>query len=185
MITDNKNKRKKGFTLLFAVLVSVLVLAVGASLVNLALKQIILSGSGRESQYAFYAAGTGIDCAVFWHIQNLEGTSGLVFATSSDSTLVHGQLGDDQVLCAGNAIITQVVSTPGLSNWNLDISARNEATTSFWIEYEDFNYCAYVTVRKYISAAGPITEINSYGYNTCDVDNPRRIERGLRAYLAS
>jgi len=53
-----KNNKREGFVLLFAVLISSLVLAVGISMISIALKQVQLSGSGRDSQYAFYVANT-------------------------------------------------------------------------------------------------------------------------------
>jgi hypothetical protein len=56
-IESCENIKNKGFTMLFAVLVSVIVLAVGASIISIALKQVVLSGIGRESQYAFSLQG--------------------------------------------------------------------------------------------------------------------------------
>ena len=58
--------------------------------------------------------------------------------------------------------------------------------TKFRITYETANpdttqpYCADVIVKKYIeNGEVATTTIDSRGYNTCDEDNPRRIERGL------
>jgi len=60
------NKKQKGFTLLYAVLVSSIVLSASLSIINIALKQHKLSALSRESKIAFYAANTGIDCALYW-----------------------------------------------------------------------------------------------------------------------
>src|ERR1700733_8237439 len=79
----------KGFTLLFAVLVSSLILAIGLSVANLTIKEIQLSGTGRASQFAFYAADTGSECALYWDIKGDNGES--IFATSTDSTLPTGE----------------------------------------------------------------------------------------------
>ena len=56
----------RGFTLLLAALVSSIVLAVGAAIFGIAQKQILLSSIGRDSQFAFYAADTAAECALFW-----------------------------------------------------------------------------------------------------------------------
>jgi hypothetical protein len=39
--------------------------------------------------------------------------------------------------------------------------------------------CAIVAVNKYYSGSNLITHIFSYGYNTCDASNTRRVERGI------
>ncbi|OGG50405.1 hypothetical protein A3C18_00540 [Candidatus Kaiserbacteria bacterium RIFCSPHIGHO2_02_FULL_54_11b] len=64
-----KNFRKntqRGFTLLLAALVSSVVLAVGAAIFSIAQKQVTLSALGRDSQFAFYAADTIAECALYW-----------------------------------------------------------------------------------------------------------------------
>src|SRR3989344_6520109 len=66
MIKTNRNQQA-GFVLLYAVLVSGIVLGVGLNLVNLLTKQIILSSIGRNSQFAYYAADAGKQCAYFWY----------------------------------------------------------------------------------------------------------------------
>jgi hypothetical protein len=63
-------KRNKGFTLLIAVVTTSLMLLVSFVVLNVALKQLILSHSNQESQYAFYAADSGIGCAVYWDSQS-------------------------------------------------------------------------------------------------------------------
>ncbi len=55
-----------GFTLLLAALVSSIVLAVGAAIFGIAQKQVLLSAIGRDSQFAFYAADTAAECALYW-----------------------------------------------------------------------------------------------------------------------
>ncbi|OGG53484.1 hypothetical protein A2851_04160 [Candidatus Kaiserbacteria bacterium RIFCSPHIGHO2_01_FULL_53_29] len=64
-----KNKRSNsqaGFTLLLAALVASVVLALGAAIFSLAQKQFTLSSIGRDSQFAFYAADTAAECALYW-----------------------------------------------------------------------------------------------------------------------
>lgn len=61
----------RGFTLLFSIIVSSLVLAVGIAIINITLKQFILSGISEASEKAFYAANAGSECLRYWdRIQN-------------------------------------------------------------------------------------------------------------------
>lgn len=58
-----------GFTLLLAALVASLVLILGVSIFELVQKEISLSSLGRDSQFAFYAADTAAECALFWDVR--------------------------------------------------------------------------------------------------------------------
>lgn len=60
------NCKSRGFTLLLASLVASIVLSLGMSIFELAQKSIILSSIGRDSQFAFYAADSGAECALYW-----------------------------------------------------------------------------------------------------------------------
>jgi len=194
-----KNKKenifkKRGFTLLFAVLVSTLVLSVGASIISIALKQIILSGSARDSQFAFYAANTGIECALYLDIVGVDVSNGsattteTVFATSTDSN--SPSIGQPVKCADTSGIIIDNNDSDGIDsdgdllpddNWNLEDS-NNSATTTFRaLLGDDVSYCVDVSVSKYLDGDGRIkTIVNSRGYNTCDENSKRRIERGLR-----
>jgi len=60
----NKNKNKKGFLVLIAIVVSVILLSVGMFIANVALQEIKISSSLKESQKAFYAADSILECAL-------------------------------------------------------------------------------------------------------------------------
>lgn len=165
-------KKEKGFTLLFAVLLAVLVLAVGASVINIAMKQVILTGIGRESQFAFYAANTGVECALYWDYMDLG-----VFATSSASVETENIIKDIVNCASGYNLFFQ-----GSPNMEIVDEGVDYATSMFKIEFETpIQYCAIITVNKKKNSQDAIeTRIESRGYNTCDGSNPRRIERGLQ-----
>ncbi|MEN9413236.1 MAG: hypothetical protein RLZZ342_323 [Candidatus Parcubacteria bacterium] len=63
-------RSQKGFTLLLAALVSTIVLALGAAIYGLVVKELALSSLGRDSQFAFFAADTGAECALYWDIRH-------------------------------------------------------------------------------------------------------------------
>jgi hypothetical protein len=58
--------KNRGFTLLIAIVVTGMLLLVSFVVANLALKQIIITYSGQESQYAFYNADSAVECAMYW-----------------------------------------------------------------------------------------------------------------------
>jgi hypothetical protein len=196
-MTNKKSKNNKGFTLLFAVLVSVLILAVGMSIINLSVKQIALSGSGRESQYAFYAANTGIECVYYWDFNPPNGA--VVFPVKYDDVIPaaaeQGNIkcafdgtGGDRDLYDRLVLGENWDSAPELDLEALftDCTGESICETEFWLAFDnDLPYCANVKVKKEVktSASGDkyiTTQIDSFGYNTCDTTSPRRVERGLR-----
>jgi hypothetical protein len=190
---NTSQKTKKGFTLLFAVLVSVLVLSVGTSMINIAVKQVILSGSGRESQFAFYAANTGIECALYWDINGTKIEDGeilYVFPPPNNNRLQPADLGG--INCSGGNITTGVFpklhadlpTQEYTGEWNISdplvtvfqIAITNDVNDST----NGVQYCAKVTVEKETIAGDVITTITSQGLNTCNPeDDPRVVQRGL------
>jgi hypothetical protein len=56
---------KKGFALLFSVLVSSLLLTIGLSIFSIALKELAISTASRQSIHAFYAADSGREYALY------------------------------------------------------------------------------------------------------------------------
>ena len=150
-------KEKKGFTLLMSVLVASLVLSIGLGIFSLILRQFILTSSSKESFYAFYAADTVIECALYWDVN--QGA----FATSSTSGYP-----SSGVVCAGQDI--------AVNNWVVTYPSGG-AKTTFDLSFPPQSHCARVIVTK-----TPISStIESRGYNTCSTASSRRVERGIRA----
>lgn len=167
----NKNKKtistQKGFTLLVAIVVTSLLLIVGFVVSNVALKQIVLADAVVESQYAFYNADSGADCAVYWDLKN--GNNGVSpFSTSTAGTIsCRGSINiitNSQTNIATNPVSSSVVGGGGSSN----------STSIFQVDYE--KGCAIVRVTKQNDG---YTTVDSRGYNTCDTSSRRRYERGL------
>lgn len=74
-------KTQQGITLILAVFVSSLALMLGMGVFTLFFGQIGFSSTAKESLLAFYAADSGIECALFWDTQNNS------FSTSSASSI--------------------------------------------------------------------------------------------------
>ena len=174
-------REKRGFTVLFAVLISSILLSIGIAILDLTLKQFTLSSVSKDSQIAFYAADTGQECAMYWdHVNDQTGaTSSSSFATSSASVVSNPP---STMTCEGSLIDT---ATAGAGNYLLANS--NNATTTFWIHYVGGATsvsapCASIVVSKTSNTDGSIsTVIQTKGYNTCDPNNRYRTERGLKA----
>ena len=157
---------QSGFTLLFSVLISSMLLAIGISIFSTTLKDLLFSSSGRESQFAFYAADTGTECALFWDKKNgkLPTTTASILPDSETETL----------RCNGEDIA---------ATWDLSELGANPPVVVFYLNKDNANpdkICAVVRVSKYNNDGVLNTVIESRGYNTCDTNNPRRIERGIR-----
>lgn len=59
-------KKNKGFTIFFATLVASLALAIGLGIYDVVVRQLSLSTTVSQSQYAIYAADSGAECALYW-----------------------------------------------------------------------------------------------------------------------
>lgn len=169
MIFLQLNKKYKntngGFTILYAILLTVVVLTIGLSLLSVLVQQISLSGAERESGLSFYVSDSGMECALYWDI------TGDAFRTGSP------------IRCDGNAPLA-----PGIVPTITPLSPPTlvEETYTFNVSFPDG--CANVKVIKIVDTV-PIpvrvstTTIQSRGYNTnCPPTasvKPWRLERGL------
>ena len=155
----NRNKRKNtksGFTLFIAIMVMGTLLLIAVGIVTLAVKQSLISVSGRESQIAFYAADSGMECALFWDVGSQSIAS--AFDVGEESTISCNQ--------------------DGLNPQNQWVVGGDVVSVIPLITFNPSPHCATVTVTK---NPNETTTIESRGYNTCDPENPRRVERAVRA----
>ena len=157
----------RGFAMLFSVLISSLLVVIGLSIFNITLKELTISTSARESQIAFYAANSGMECALYWDLKG----NGLRSAFASTT-------GD----------IASAQSVSALCN-GVKVNSATSATTEFEFKVNnsgDSNGpCAKVKVVK--TPGSPTVEkmttvIESRGKNICDASG-RRVERGLKATI--
>lgn len=153
-VRKNFSEGEKGITLFLAILITGVLLLVSTAIITLAVREAFLSSSSRESQYAFYAADTGTECAIYWDVKNSTGNT--AFGTSTPL---------QNISCMSSSI------TP------IRVTNGNDATTTFSIQFPSEPYCAIVSVSK---TADGKTKIESLGYNTCSSSNPRRVERAVR-----
>jgi Tfp pilus assembly protein PilX len=173
--------KNRGMTLFIAVVVMSILLFISFAVVNIAIKGSLFSSSGRDSQYAFFAADAGLECAEYWD------SKFDAFSTTTPNPMNPSGI----ISCvSGVDISTDSQSVPTYPSQSSIIggdAAKNNAvqanTSIFYFVMNQginpVNSCAVVTVRKYYSGADLKTEIRSKGYNTCDTSYNRRMERGV------
>ncbi len=155
---------KSGFVILFAVVFSSILLAVGLGVANVALKEINFSTSAKSSNDSFLAADNGVECA----LMNDKMTTSAFTATSTG------------VNCLGSSIIpftqTSVIIGNPIWSWSFVLPPGSTGVGQ--------NYCSRVTVQKDSSNSSYTrTTITSQGYNLgdslCNPTTTNRIEREL------
>ncbi len=157
-----------------SVAVMSVLLMVTYAVAHIALKSSQFASSGRDSQFAFYAADTGLECAIYWDVKFDK------FATSTPGnniTCGNFQLDTGETIPSNQSVIgTSTITRIGgggsanpISVFGFNMNQGGNAMP----------YCTIVTVHKYYSGANLVTYIKSRGYNTCDSNNTRRVERGI------
>lgn len=163
--TNNKNPQK-GFTILVAVVTAGILLIIAMSIGGIALKEQVLSTANKESQVAFYAADTGMECALYW--DQIKGA----FAKDTDG---------------GPATSLEDLECNGLSIEASDSVAESGYTYSYTFMVDELpdvsggtTACSIVTVAKDTTSDPNKTKtrIKSHGYNTCNA-SLNRLERGI------
>ena len=149
-------KNQRGFTLLLSALIASIVLALGTSIFQLAHKELTLSSIGRDSQFAFYAADTGAECALYWDSRYQR------FPTTTPTAV--------GITC-DNQNKTTTVTEVG-----------NDVISSF--QFAPNDYCVNVSVTKSFNVVTGVvaTTITAYGFSArCEAvtDSLRVLQRSV------
>lgn len=187
----DKINYKKGYTLLFSIIVASVVLSIAVFILSVSRKQFILASVSRDSTMAIYAADSAIQCAIQSYLN-------VKFATSTF-------VGDPPVLVPANASIN-CNGQIALSGYRTaltveDFSIYNLANTTYLkVEVTNqplgfYNYsnnsCALITIiqgydatdntkHKTIIEARGYSDSNSVPCSTASNYNPRNVERAIR-----
>ncbi len=166
-----KHTPQRGFTLLIAVIFMSVMLSFGLALGSLSYKQQVLASSAIESQYAFYAADAGLECALYTD------QTGAFIPYPSSAPLLSSV---PPISCDGMA------TPPQSSVWT---TARWIITYRLPIDAALPNpRCADMTVYKYSAPTNGITTyIFSQGYDVscATVTSPggaRFVARGINSH---
>lgn len=149
----------RGFTLLIAVVLTSVLLAIGLALLDIAYKQIVLSSTAKQSQYAFYAADSALECALY--------------ADQKLNAFYYNESADVDIECKGVDVVNYSESQSG-----------GIRTTKFSIPCAGGGVSADVTVEKTdgsVACSGASKNcLYATGFNSCNASDARRLERGLK-----
>ncbi|KKU81659.1 MAG: hypothetical protein UY07_C0012G0018 [Parcubacteria group bacterium GW2011_GWA1_47_8] len=155
-----KPSSRKGSALLMAVLISSIVLTIGLGVYLRTYKELLFANFWTQSQVAFAAADSGLECALY-------------FASRPSAPVNFNCFGGNSQTWVP---VSPVGAVPGV--WVMP-----ELTTPS-------GGCAKVTITKWTLGTGPgniagvggiITRIESRGNNdACGSSNLRRVERGIK-----
>jgi len=162
-------RSKAGFSMFLAVIVMGSLLLIAFSVVNIGVKETEFSSLNKESQFAYFAADAGVECALYWDAKYPSGLS--AFATSTSGS---------PISCAGISIVNGQ-SIPGTTTTAM-IGGGGDSNpiSTFYFPLNNginpTNACTIVVITKNQDGS---TYVASYGYNNCNPSDPRRVERGI------
>jgi Tfp pilus assembly protein PilX len=165
-------KRPRGFTLFIAIVLAAVAATVTLALTSLAYKSLILSSSAKDSQYAFYAADTALDCALYW-----DNSANHQFLYQPSPPVAPAA-----VTCAGAPVTFTATDPPTVP--------AETVYQSTWFPVNGSG-CARITVYKTDGTGAPVAIVGSlYGDGVSNATcaggvlnaTARTVERGLKAF---
>ena len=179
---QKQKQKNRGFVILFAVLISSLILLISTGVFRVVQKELVLSSAARESQFAFYAADSALECALFWDVSDYSANLG---GTPFIQNPAGSQIGS--IECNGRVLETRHLAASG---------GTSEYLTPYVFRYPAFdnqetNACAYVLVEKNKNGgAGGEVRMTAVGFSVCtlgasgyvdtpDFNDPRLLERRM------
>ena len=159
----NKNKKQKGYAILFTIVIVSAISVITAGLSNAAYKQLILSSLAKDSQAAFYQADTASDCALY---------ADRVVAIEHPELI----LNNSDWSCGDTSGANNLKFTNGTSGgFSIDPKSPADGGST---------PCFRIEVAKTTTGVSPnaitTTKISAKGYNICDKTNLRTVEREIQ-----
>ena len=156
-------KSMRGFALLIAVVISTIILTIGISIVNTALKEVLLSSTLPNSLTSFYAADSGAECVLYW--DNVRGnfTKASAFIPAPPGPVIAPMA----IECMG-ITVSNIIKGPHVELWLRDENNLGDE-------------CVFVTIDASANSSDLLDIlIDSWGFNTCDTKSTRRVDRALQ-----
>lgn len=166
-IINKKLKNNKAFVMLFAVVLSSIILAVTLGVANIALKELNFTTSAKSTNDAFFAADAGVECALYYDLVGAQSYNGIINPFGAPPTSVN-------TYCAGTAVDLSVGTGTQINPWTFYVYPLGASGKA----------CAVVKVYK--TTNPDTTNIVSRGYDTggdtssnCYSTNSNRVERQI------
>lgn len=150
-----QQKKERGFAMLFTVLLISLVLAIALGISDVTFKQTILSSLAKDSQAAFYQADAGTECGLYYDFT--------LSAFPAGTTVTDAQSNYPSLTCGNQTL-------------NLD---SGESATDYFVYRQASSNPANPCFNIVFDKRNTPSIIQAYGYNICDSNHPRQVERGL------
>ena len=163
-----QSEARRGFALLVAVIFMSVMLTLGLALGALAYKQSKLTGTTIESQYAFYAADSALECVLYVDQQSN------LFAYPSPEPASAPTMS-----CGGTNSTFPSAFPTGIVSYT-----PTEWVIAERVSLDSGAHCADVTIYKPLQSSSAKTYLFSQGYNVpcSSVGGPTTVARGLEAY---
>lgn len=172
-ISLRKNKSSKGFVILFAVVLTSIILSVSLGLADITYKELSFGTSAKNTGDAFFASDTGIECALYYDFK-------LVQSPLGDLVNPFGYNGGDDLTleCAGTQFGFIEPYNPATGPWKFILFNLGPSRQA----------CVVVEVTKVFNGPGSLdddTIIVSKGYNdggdniACTSNSSNRVEREI------
>jgi hypothetical protein len=156
-----KIKNENGYAILFTVIIVSAISVITAGISNAIYKQLVLSSLARDSQTAFYQADTASDCALLFDMEVLE-KDHIDYPTFSLKEPFPWK-------CGG---VDDVLVTPGPTSYTITPLPENEDKNEPCYRIE--------TTKDWSVPENPKTTILANGYNICNKENLRTVERQIK-----
>lgn len=164
-----QHNTQSGIVSLFSVIFLTIALTIATGVFSLLLGGFQIAGINRESIKAFYAADSGIECALYWELQHDS------FATSTSP-------GDSrEITCGEDENGVEAVIDENIGNVNDCAVGQNECVSTFVMPLLS-GACTEVRVTKTYVGDELVTRIESRGKNNCDRPT---VERAAEVTLRS
>lgn len=160
-----KKDTKKGYAILFVMVIISIISAVTAGLANTTLKQSILSSVAKDSQSAFYASDTATECALYAH-----------YNPSIFDTFTDGQAW----ICGADKN-----ENPYSLIYKNNPSGRGYTLTPPPSLKESIDPCFSIETSTTTVGGYDTTTIYAKGYNFCKKDSSRSVERAIKAVITT
>ncbi len=157
----NLNNNQKGFVALFTVLIVSVILAMAIGIASISLKEIVLSSSATEGSKAFYAADSGVECALYY--DRVNGVENGFFNATPDFSCN----GNIPVLPTGPDSDFEALE---VYTFEIPFGAQNEL-------------CADITVKRQVTSGllySTLIESKGSNFSCADDTNPKKVERSIR-----
>lgn len=171
--------RKRGFAVLFAVLLSSFLITLGISIFTISLKEIQITTSVRDSQIAYYVADSARECALYWDVK--EGVFPACLDNESPCT-VSTPIIDPTITCNGIQITLNFEPVGNLTYSTYNSVNLSDVVTNFFYasSTSPSSPVSDISIIKVFDDVNEkiVTTVEAYGHNTMIIG--RRVERGIK-----